>query len=247
MSRGLLAAAAVIGLSGAAFAAPIAINNDDPLADATSGLVPLDLSGVPALAGSLTSINSLEATFDDLFIDGTIKAEVFGNVSSPGATLNRVRLVYTITSTGTSGLDESDFGVNSTLNLDKEDYVGANSLARGVNTGITSVAQTFPNFVYNDNSLAALNDTFFMGFGGTDGVGDPLGDIASETFSFYFEATGAVTIGVVPVVLNNAGSQTVDTLAFVVAPGQPDLGVPAPGAAALLGLGLGFAGSRRRR
>ncbi len=245
MSKGLLAAAAVVGFSGAAFAAPIAVNNDNPLADASSGLVPLDLSGVPSLAGSLTNgVNELSASFSDLFIDGTITASVFGNVSSPGAQLNTVRLVYTVTSTGASGLDEVDIGLNSSLNLDREDFVGSNSLARGLETGVSTPTQTFPNFVYNDNSAASLNDTLFMGFAG---VGDALGDVGTETFSFYFEATGAVTIGVVPVVLNNAGSTTVDTLAFVTGSGQPDLDVPAPGSAALLALGLGFAGTRRRR
>jgi MYXO-CTERM domain-containing protein len=81
------------------------------------------------------------------------------------------------------------------------------------------------------------------------GTGDYLGAPATtETLVWYVHApTGSVQVNVIHTTVTDSGSADVEALGFTTNfPGQHDLDVPAPGAAALLGLG-GLAGIRRRR
>lgn len=227
-------------------AATITDNGVASVNDVTAGLVALDLTGVAALTGSLTTNNSYEANFtaNTNAYTGRLTATVYGNVSAPSTALDTVLIVYEFVGNGPSAIDLFEFGINSGVSLDYGDLLAA---THGTIADLTTVGQASPVVDLNQN--VGSNDTMLFNFGTT---GNSLGGPAlTETFAWYVLSNpagngGNVAINFVDVEATDFGGAYFQTLAFVSNPGQPDLNVPAPGAAALLGLGLA-AGARRRR
>lgn len=234
------AAASAVAVSGTAQAVVI---TDTPVATEAgliSGLVPLDLSSV--VTSGLTTSNSLSVNFSEPngAYTGTLSATVYGNVGAPGTqALNDVVIVYEFTGNGPDAIDEFEFGVDSGTSLNFNDLLNA---TQGTIQDL-SVGQGSPLVELTDNG--ATNDTQNFGF---QAAGDLLGGFNNtENFAWYVRTGGDIAINVVDVVVRDFGTVTVQSLGIVDDPDQPDLNVPAPGAAALLGLGGLVAGTRRRR
>lgn len=242
MSNVLKAGAALAGLAiGAqAHAAQIAMGNSPSSSGAVlSGLVALDLTGLGIAGLSGAGNNEFHSFYDDGLVTGWVRSKVYGNVSTPGITLNTVLITYEFEAQGISPIDEFAIGINSSINIDQADILGA---TKGDLTDLSTVTSS-PNTWYNDN--APLADNVQFAFGGLDGVGDTME--FGEFYGYYMLTDGAVQIGLVNGEVRNFGATEFQALAFVAVPGQPDLDAPTPGAALILGgAGLVAAGRRRR-
>ncbi|RMH25004.1 MAG: hypothetical protein D6693_09395 [Planctomycetota bacterium] len=237
--RGVVVAAPVLALAAGASAVNIDMSTNAVanVSDVTGGLVGLDLTGIVT---GLTTTNSLTANFSTLGFSGTVTASVFGNQSTPGAGLNSITIVYEFASNSGTPLDSFEFGLNSGNDLNFADYSRATI---GTIGSLTTVGQANPNVTLTDGASLAIpgNTTLFFDF---LGAGDTL---ANETFGWYIQIDGAIVIDKARVEVRDFGSDVFDMLAMVNGTGQPDLGVPAPGALGVfLGAGL-LAGRRRRR
>ncbi len=169
---------------------------------------------------------------------GTLTARVFGNQGTPGTGLNDVLVIYEFTGNGPDAIDEFEFGIDSGASLDFSDLLSA---TQGTIADL-SVGQGSP--LVELTSGVATNTTLNFGF---LAAGDALGGPAlTETFGWYIRSGGDVQVNIVDVVARDFGNVTIQSLALVDIPGQPDLNVPGPGAAALLGV-AGVMGLRRRR
>lgn len=232
------AAISALAISGSAYAVAIPITNTPAPTNAglLAGLVPLDITGL-GISG-LSGVNSFVSPFSNLLIAGSLTSTVYGNVGAPGLSLNTVLIKYRFENTGIDSLDAFEIGLNSSLNLDKNDYVSA---THGEVEDVSSALQGVPSVLYNDNALAFTNDSLLWDYqGGFDQLA------AGEVYEWYVMQDGAVKIGLVPGTVTNFGNANIEALAFVTDPGQPDLDTPTPGAAALLGI-AGLASLRRRR
>jgi len=217
-----------------------------------TSLVPLDLSTASFLNGTINLGNN---GFSTPFVgaggnfSGSLGIEVFGNVNSLGASLNDVLLVYTMqANSGTfAGAESFDFGVDTSIELD---FAALQAATHGRISADTSleVGQLDPTATLFNNVTA--NDTFMFDFtnGGTV-LGEPgqLGGGNAETYSWYIRSTGNVKLNFVDVLITDFGGTTVRSMSLVNNPGQPNLGVPAPGAAVGLIAGMGGLALRRRR
>lgn len=230
--------AALAALAMAAGAQAVIIT-DNPVATqaaAIGSLSTLDLSGV---VSGLTTNNSYSENFAVAAYSGTLSATVYGNAPVGSAALTEVLIVYRFVGNGPDGIDQFTFGLDSGANLDYGDYLAATHGSIG---DLRTAGQSNPIVELNDN--VNTNDTFRFDF---LGAGDRLGTIGvTETFGWYVRASGDIQIGFVDVLVTDFGSAFPRTLGLVNVPGQPDLNVPGPGAAALLGLGALVAGRRRR-
>jgi hypothetical protein len=223
-----------------------------------STLVPLDMSGLGYLNGFLTTPSSYEQTFlgSGGNYSGRLKVEVFANQSLPGPGLNDLLMVYSFRGDGApairaNGAEDFEFGVDTSVQVDYTDLVAA---THGKITGESYFdgAQLDPHVTVND--FISSNDTFKFNFNPASGSGRLVelgGNTASapgntEDFVWYVRTTGNVAINFVDVRIADFGFVTIRSLAFVNNPGQPDINIPAPGVAAVLGLGALAAGRRRR-
>lgn len=239
-SRMYGAGVAALVAATAAQAGPIAITNQSisSLAAATSGLTALDISG---RVSGLTSTSSLSANFATSSYTGTLTASVYGNVATPGADLNTVVIVYEFVGHGPSGIEQFMFGQSGFTNLGLADLAVA---TQGSIDDLNSVGQTVDSVTIFDNSAAPANDLMVFDFSANQ-LGAPG---RTDRFGWYIRTSGDVQIGRSTVLITNHGGTTVDMLALVDAPGQPDLSVaPVPGAAGLGLLGMALVAGRRRR
>lgn len=235
------AAIALLGMTaGNATAVTLTDNAVANETDVTTGLVALDLSGI---VPGLTTNNSYSTSFSAPggAYTGTLTATVFGNVSTPGSSLNSVAIVYEFIGNGPSGIDMFEFGLNNGSNLDYSDLLAA---THGTIGDLTTVGQGSPMVELFDNSGVPDNNNMIFDFlGGGDALGSPG---TTESFGWYIQTTGDVAINFVDVEVTDFGAVTIQTLSLVDIPGQPDLNVPAPGSAALLVGAFGLAARRRR-
>ena len=241
MFRAGAMAAALAGAAAGARAGTTDITNAGvaSLGDVTAGLTALDLNG---RVSGLTTSSSLTATFSTVSSTGSLTARVFGNVAAPGSGLNTVVIVYEFVGHGPSGIQQFMFGAPSGGNLDLGDLTAATQGAIG---DLTSASQTIDGVSVVDNSAAAQSDLYVFDF-----AADHLGGIGrTDRFGWYVRASGHVQIGRAPVLISSFGGTTVEMLALVNQPGQPDLvvAVPLPGAVGLGLAGLVGVASRRRR
>lgn len=242
---GLVAGATLVGVMSAG-ALGITITNN-PVADRAtllSGRVPLDISSVSFINAGPGTLNAGAGTYSQnfnngAFYSGTLSVEVFGNVGTPGASLNEVTMIYTFRGNGPSAIERFVMGINGSSNLDFTDLAAA---THGRITADTTVGQGDAVVDLIDNSGSGDNDNFIFNYT-SDNLGGPS---LTETYTWYVRATGAVAVNFVDVEVSDFGFAFAKTLSLVDVPGQPDLNVPAPGAAALLGF-AGLAASRRRR
>lgn len=242
---GFVAGATLIAMVSAG-ALGISVTNNPVVDRATllSGRVPLDLSGVTfvnAGPGTLDAANGVYSQnfSNGIFYSGNLSVEVFGNVGTPGNSLNEVTLIYTFTGNGPSAIERFVMGINGSSNLDFTDLAAA---THGRITADTSLGQGDAAVDLIDNSGGGQNDNLIFNYA-SDNLGGPS---LSETYTWYVRAAGDVAVNFVDVEISDFGFAFAKTLSLVDIPGQPDLNVPAPGAAALLGF-AGLAASRRRR
>ncbi len=248
MSSKLLARGVAVVTVGAiaANASAIAIPDVPSTEPAEIGaLVPLDLSSITdiAAATNFNGVNEISNPFSSSIpgaFTGTLTARVFGNNGGNlGPGLNDVLVIYDFVGDGPSGIDEFEFGVDSGRSMDISDLIAA---TQGTLTDLTSAGQVSPLVDVFSN---VSNDTYLFDHAAAfDTLGSPGN---TERVSWYVRTTGDIKINVVDVVVRNAGVATVQSLGLVDDPGQPDLNVPAPGPLSLMALGLGVAGTRRRR
>ncbi|MEC9372548.1 MAG: PEP-CTERM sorting domain-containing protein [Planctomycetota bacterium] len=243
MSKNVVRAAALFGCVSAATAmsASAVVITDTPAATEAgllTGLVPLDLSSV--VVSGLTTSNSLSVNFTAPLgaYSGTLTARVYGNQGTPGTGLNDVLVIYEFVGNGPDMIDEFEFGVDSGASLDFSDLLSA---TQGTIQDL-SVGQGSP-LVELTNGVATNTTQNFGFLAAGDGLGGPA---TTESFAWYIRSGGDVQVNLVDVVARDFGNVTVQSLALVDIPGQPDLNVPAPGALALLGA-AGVMGLRRRR
>ncbi|TVQ32539.1 MAG: hypothetical protein EA376_05410 [Phycisphaeraceae bacterium] len=240
------ASAAVIAAAGSLSANATIITDltvQDEL-DVLVGLVPLDLSSIVSTVGG-PSNNVFSTTFSSTTpgaFTGALTATVYGNVGAPGSSLTDIAIIYTFVGDGPSGIDDFEFGVDSGASLDFDDVLRG---THGTIVDATTIGQASPVVSLG---LDGSNSTLTFDF---SSAGDPLGGFdspnpVSETFSWYIRNDAAVQINLVDVVVTDFSAATTQTLAFTNIPGQPDIGVPAPGAVALFGLGFAVASRRRR-
>lgn len=254
-----IASVVVLAAGSAAFAFnPANVEKTDRAAVGIgSTYTPLDLSGLAYLTGSLTTSNSYSQSFTGPGgnYSGRLTVEVFGNVGVPSSALNEVVLLYTFVGDGapltrSNGAEDFIFGVDSSVEIDYTSLVGATH-GKVTNESSLQVGQLNPVVSVNDN---VGNDTFRFNYnpaGGTGRLVELGGNTAgspgaTETFSWYVRTTGDVALNFVDVDIADFGFVTIRSLSLVNNPGQPDLGVPAPGSFALVGL-AGLAAARRRR
>ncbi len=219
---------------------------NNPVADRATllaGRVPLNISGVSFINAGPGTLNSAGGVYSENFANGpfysgVLSAEIFGNVGTPGAGLNEVTIIYTFRGNGPSGIERFVMGINGSSNLAYSDLAAA---THGRIDGDTTVGQGNPVVDLIDNSGSGNNDNFVFNYG--DNLGGPS---LTETYTWYVRASGAVAVNFVDVEVTDFGFSFPKTLALVDIPGQPDLNVPAPGAAALMGV-AGLVASRRRR
>lgn len=233
----------VLGLGAVAHASITPITNDDVSNFADLGVsTQLNLTGVVTGIGGAGS-NTFVSTFNSAdngglgFVQGTLTSEVFGNVAAPGGSLTDVVIKYTLTNSGFDQIDEFDFGVNTNTNLDANDLTKPQTSQGRINGESNSLFT--PNVFVDTTSSNTLWTFDFEA---------ALGVLASgETLTWYVKTDGEVAIQLVDVTVKNAEDAEAQALSFVDPnAGQPDLGVPAPGALALMGL-AGLAATRRRR
>lgn len=179
---------------------------------------------------------------------GRLTVEVFGNapIGSPG--LNDVLMVYTFhgDSGRPNGAETFHFGVDTSLQID---YAKLDGAIHGKISGETSMQAGQADPVVSLFNNIGSNDTWLFDHNPASSSGSlvELGGNQNEDFVWYVRTTGDVKLNFVDVKITDFGSITIRSLALVDNPGQPDLNVPAPGAAALLLGGLGIAAGRRRR
>jgi hypothetical protein len=222
-------------------------NNVANRAAVVGAFVPLDLSSQPfTSSGAFNNEYTVNYVSPGGALDysGSVKLEVFGNVGTTGATLTDVVLIYTFTGNNALfGVDAFEFGIDGSNNLDAVDLLGA---THGRITAESTLAQLSPTVSVNEGAF--LNDHWLFDFVVTEGSGpnDSIGQGSIETFTWYIQTTADIQLNLTEVnILNNFTGQ-IDVPAPVKVPGQSDLGVPAPGATALL-LGAGVIATRRRR
>jgi hypothetical protein len=241
-------------ISGSAFAQFNPVNNSVATRGSLgigSSLVPLDISGLGYLNGVIndgTNAYIQNYTGAGSNFTGTLRAEVFGNVSLPNsASLNDVMIVYTfVGNVAPVGSETFDFGVDSSTQIDFSRLAAATHGRIDADTAV-EVGQLDPVVTLFDN--VGSNDTFFFNWnsaGGSSSV-NRLGGSQAEVFTWYVRTTGDVKLNFVDVRITDFGSVTIRSLALVDNPGQPDLNVPAPGVATLLVSAFGVMGMRRRR
>lgn len=259
MSKGIIASAIVLAVAGSASAAIVTNNSVASRSSLGVGttMSPLDISALPYISG-LSGINSYSQTFTGPGgnYSGRLGVEVFGNVSTPGAGLNDVLLVYTFVGDGApvtraNGAETFTFGVDTSVEID---YAALTSATHGRIDSDTAVqsGQLEPEVTLND--FVSGNDTFAFDFSPGSVVGriaELGGNTASnpgatETYTWYVRTTGNVQLNFVDVRITDFGSVTIRSLSLVNNPGQPNLNIPAPGIAAFAGV-AGLLGLRRRR
>lgn len=202
---------------------------------------PLNLSG--SIAGLGGANNTLTSNFVSPglgLISGTLTTEVFGNVGTPGGSLTDVVIRYTLSNTGFDGIDSFDFGVNTNNNINADDLLLAPTTQGRVLNESSSLADLATPNVFVDSTTTNTLWTF-------DFEASASQLEMGETLVWYVKSNGAVSIDRVDVTIKNSEDAEAFALAFVNPTNeQPDLGVPAPGAIALLGA-AGLVGVRRRR
>lgn len=223
-----------------------------------SSLQPLDLSSEAYFNGSLTTNNSYSQTFTGAGgnYSGRLSVEVFGNVANPGASLNDVLFIYTFRGDGApltraNGAEDFEFGVNSSVEIDYATLIAA---THGKINNESSLQAGQADALVTVNDLLVGNDTFKFNFNPSNGSGRlvELGGNtlaapgADEDFVWYVRTTGDIAINFVDVRIADFGFVTIRSLAIVNNPGQPDINVPAPAGALILGAAGLFAGRRRR-
>lgn len=250
----------VLTLAGSALAGPITNNAVSSRASLGVGglFQTLDLSALNYLNGSLTSSNSYSQTFTGPGgnYSGRLTVEVFGNVGTPGPGLSDLLLIYTFTGDGApvtraNGAESFEFGVDTSVEVD---FAALTAATHGRINSESSLqfGQLDPAVDLND--FVSGNDTWKFDYNPAGGSGRLVelgGNTASapgatETYTWYVRSTGDVALNFVDVRITDFGAVTIKSLALVNNPNQPDLTVPGPGAAALMGL-AGLVGLRRRR
>ena len=116
--------APVLLMASTASAVPLTDNAAATEAELMTGLVGLDLSSI---VSGLTTNNSITTNFvaPGNAYSGSMTASVYGNVDTPGTSLDTVLIVYEFTGNGPSGIDSFTFGVDSGVNLDFGDLLAA--------------------------------------------------------------------------------------------------------------------------
>lgn len=261
MSKFAVSAAALVlvASTGASAFTPVnnAVTSRASLGVGTT-MTQLDLSGLGYLNGFLTTSNSYSQSFvgPNGNYSGNLKVEVFGNQGTPGPGLNDLLMIYTFTGDGApltraNGAEDFEFGVDTSVEIDYADLVAA---THGKISGESTlqVGQADPLVTVND--FVSSNDTFKFNYNPANGSGRlvELGGNtvaqpgATEEFTWYVRTNGNTAINFVDVRIADFGFVTIRSLSFVNNPGQPDINIPAPGVAGLLGLGALVAGRRRR-
>lgn len=246
--------AILAALSGSAFGQFNPVNNSVATRASLgigSTLVPLDVSGLGYLNGVIndgTNAYIQPYTGAGSNFTGTLRAEVFGNVGTPNsASLNDVMIVYTfVGNVALTGAETFDFGIDSSTQVDFARLAAATQGRIDADTAV-EVGQLDPVVTLFDNT--GSNDTFNFNWnaaGGSTSL-NRLGGSQAETFTWYVRTSGDVKLNFVNVLITDFGGTTIQSLALVDNPGQPDLNVPAPGVATLLVSAFGVMGVRRRR
>jgi|GEM_PF-2149877 len=249
MNKIMFCALGVLCAAGASSAAVTTINgqpNNVDIASFTAAELgfaptPIDLSGQP-IAQTLTGANNtLVSDFTGVlgsttFYSGRLTSEVFANAGSVGPAVTDVVIKYTfeLFSGSINAVDAFEFGVNTGINLDAAALIGA---TQGRVADEVFNQGSDPVVTVNDASNVLYTFDFAAA---TDVLA------AGDTFSWYVQQTGAVSVNAVEVAVTDAVNSNAFALSFVNDPGQEDLNVPTPGSAALLGL-AGMAAIRRRR
>jgi hypothetical protein len=228
-TRVILVAGAIMAVSSAAHGYNRVDTAD--VGTLTAGLQLLDLT-------PLGLTNGQTIPFVGPAYTGSITATVYGNsdIFTPG--LTDVIVIYEFEGTGQpTPIEEMEFAINGgNLDLNFAELDGG---TMGRIDDLSDIALDFdPVLTFNPGPA---NDSLLFDWT-TDGLGDVF---VSQTYGWYTRTTGAIDLGLVDVQVRNAGSVVTNTIAVLDNPDQPNLDVPAPSAAALLGLGL--AAMRRRR
>ena len=254
-------AVALVALAGTTPA--MAFNNVPAASRASLGIgssfIPLDMTGLAYLNGSLSASNSYSQSFTgpNGNYTGTLSAEVFGNVGTPGPGLSDLVIVYTFVGDGGPGLirlngaERFEFGVDTSVEIDR---VALDGSTMGRITADTSMqaGQLDPAVTVSNN--IGGNDVLDFNFNPSTSSGRLVelgGNTAAlpgdtEVFTWYVRTSGNVGINFVDVRISDFGFTTIRSLTLVSNPSQPNLNVPTPGAAALAAL-AGLVGLRRRR
>ncbi len=253
------ASVAILAIAGSAIGQVNPVNNSVANRSALGiggSLVPLNISGLPFLTGAIndgTTVGAGNAYIQNYTgnlgnFSGTLRAEVFGNVSTPlSAALNDVVIVYTfVGNVSAVGAETFNFGVDTSVQVDFARLATATQGRIDADTAVQA-GQLDPVVTLFNN--VGTNDTFKFDWNSTGGSTGlvRLGGSQAETFSWYVRTAGDVKLNFVDVNITDFGGTTIRSLALVNNPSQPDLNVPAPGALGLVISVFGLAGVRRRR